>query len=141
MAIASGLFGALLIGISIVLQRWSIVAWDDHSSAYAQSLLNPMNRLHSFSQRQFARRTWTNILIGAIGGIMIVSSQLPKGTWWLFSWVLIALLLVIITLMAILDFTFTWMHYKKTLSQIAEKSLGQTTNKHVESNAIAEKLL
>jgi hypothetical protein len=42
--------------------------------------------------------------------------------------------------MAIIDFTFTWMHYKKTLSQIAEKSLGQTAKKHAESSALAEKL-
>ncbi|MEY4568558.1 MAG: hypothetical protein RLY14_3528, partial [Planctomycetota bacterium] len=104
MAIASGLFGALLIGISIVLQRWSIVSWDDHSSVPSHTLLDPTNRPRSFAQRQFVRRTWTNILIGTIGGIMIVSSQLPKGTWWLFSWALIALLLVTITLMAILDF-------------------------------------
>jgi hypothetical protein len=140
MVIASGLFGALLIAISIVLQRWSIVSWDDQSSAQSQTFLEPANRPNSFAQRQFVRRTWTNILIGTIGGIMIVSSQLPKGTWWLISWALIALLLVTITLMAIIDFTFTWMHYKKTLSQIAEKSLGQTAKKHAESSALAEKL-
>ncbi len=126
MSLASSLFGAFLIATALILQRWSLMVWDDHHTQTADEHPNSNNK-PDFSRRQHSRRTWTNTLIGLIGGLMIASALFPRGTWWLATWTLIGILLGAIVVMAFIDVAATWLHYRRTLSSIAEKSLRQAT--------------
>jgi len=128
MGLASSLFGAFLIGVALVLQRWSAISWED-SSLKSADIPHPASSTSISSRGQLTRRTWTNALIGLIGVIMIVSTRLPRGPWWLGAWTLIGLLLAIIVILAMIDLATTWVHYRRALSQITEKSLGQSESR------------
>jgi cell division protein FtsW (lipid II flippase) len=128
MGLASSLFGAFLIGVALVLQRWSAISWEESSLKSADNS-HAQDATSISSRGQLTRRTWTNALIGLIGVIMIVSTRLPRGPWWLGAWTLIGLLLAMIVIMAMIDLATTWMHYRRALSHITEKSLGQSESR------------